>query len=349
MQLAPTTLEDRMAARVRANDFRDWRDKVIAAGGCSRPIHLTGLWKVSSKDTGVVLAERSGHILVPCGTRRASVCPPCADRYAADAFHLLRAGLAGGNKGVPESVTDKPRQFVTLTAPSFGPVHGIRHGPRGNRLPCPCGSHHHPDDLRLGTPVDPDTYDYVGAVLWQAHAGELWHRFTITLRRKLAQATGIPVSHFAEHARLSYAKVAEYQRRGLVHFHAVIRVDGPTGPTDTTPAWVTSELLEDAIRAAAGAVTVETCRPCGTVLPLTWGTQVGIRTIRPRRCRQLRGRRRPDQRSAAGRLHRQVRHQIKRRHRRPRPADPIPTRHRPPDRHQRTPPHHDPNRVGPRR
>ncbi|MGW6445569.1 replication initiator [Lentzea sp. NPDC055074] len=32
------------------------------------------------------------------------------------------------------------------------------------------------------------------------------------------------------HARVSYAKVAEYQRRGLVHFQAVIRIDGRTVP-----------------------------------------------------------------------------------------------------------------------
>uniref|UniRef100_UPI00313E8928 replication initiator n=1 Tax=Streptomyces sp. AC1-42W TaxID=2218666 RepID=UPI00313E8928 len=31
--------------------------------------------------------------------------------------------------------------------------------------------------------------------------------------------------------RVSFAKVAEYQKRGLVHFHAVIRFDGPDGHT----------------------------------------------------------------------------------------------------------------------
>ncbi len=33
--------------------------------------------------------------------------------------------------------------------------------------------------------------------------------------------------HSAEQVRVSYAKVAEYQRRGVVHFHAIIRLDGP--------------------------------------------------------------------------------------------------------------------------
>jgi replication initiator protein RepSA len=39
---------------------------------------------------------------------------------------------------------------------------------------------------RLGTAVDPDRDDYIGAVLWQAQAGALWARFATTLRRTLA-------------------------------------------------------------------------------------------------------------------------------------------------------------------
>ncbi len=60
-------------------------------------------------------------IYVPCGDRRASVCPPCAETYRADAYQLIRAGLAGG-KGIPESVATRPCVFATFTAPSFGPV-----------------------------------------------------------------------------------------------------------------------------------------------------------------------------------------------------------------------------------
>ncbi|XVQ10567.1 replication initiator [Spirillospora sp. CA-255316] len=42
---------------------------------------------------------------------------------------------------------------------------------------------------------------------------------------------------------VSFAKVAEYQRRGLVHFHAVIRLDRPGGPKATPPAWATYDVL----------------------------------------------------------------------------------------------------------
>ena len=31
-----------------------------------------------------------------------------------------------GGKGVPESVAERPLVFLTLTAPSFGPVHSRR-------------------------------------------------------------------------------------------------------------------------------------------------------------------------------------------------------------------------------
>jgi hypothetical protein len=192
----------------------------------------------------------------------------------------MTAGLSGGSKGVPLTVSEKPRVFATLTAPSFGPVHNRRTTALGRTIPCACGEYHHPDDPRIGGPLDPDTYDYVGAVLWQAHAGKLWHRFTIRLRRVLAHAAGLTVRDFKDHARVSYAKVAEYQRRGLVHFHAVIRIDGPDGPSDATPAWATSELLDHSVKLAARSVQATTVRPDGTELLLRWGTQVDAQPIR---------------------------------------------------------------------
>jgi hypothetical protein len=118
-------------------------------------------------------------------------------------------------------------------------------------------------------------------VLWQANAGKLWHRLTIALRRALAKAAGLTVREFRHHARVSYAKVAEYQRRGLVHFHAVIRVDGPDGPTDPAPAWATAELVEHAVTVAARSVAVDQARPDGSTMTLRWGAQVDVRHIRP--------------------------------------------------------------------
>ena len=93
-------------------------------------------------------------------------------------------------------------------------------------------------------------------MLWNAHAPALWARFTTHLRREIAKAAGITQRDLHHHATLSYAKVAEYQKRGQVHFHAVIRLDGPTGPASTPPAWATTQFLDHAIRAAAARTRV---------------------------------------------------------------------------------------------
>ena len=217
-------------------------------------------------------------------------------------------------------MADHPRVFLTLTAPSFGPVH-TRPSPAADRcIPCRCGDRHHPDDPRLGTAVDPDTYDYTGAVLWQAHAGQLWARFTIALRRALAIAPRRPGPRFPDHARLSYAKVAEYQRRGLVHFHAVIRLDGPDGPTDPPPAALTLDALRDAITSAARAAMLTTTRPDGTPLVVAWGAQLDLRPVTSTATAQLEDREAVHRRRPR-RLHRQARHQIHRRHRQRRGTD----------------------------
>lgn len=284
------TLDDHIAARVQRADYIHWRHKVESVGGCAKPIRLTGTHRLEHKSTGAPIYHAEGDVFVACGNRRESVCPTCADRYAADAFHLIRAGLAGGSKGIPTSVTDKPRAFVTLTAPSFGAVHNVRTSRRGRSMPCTgCGQYHHPANPIIGTPVDPHTYDYVGAVLWQAHAGQLWARFTQRLRRELAKAAGIRVREVGEYLRLSYGKVAEYQRRGLVHFHAVIRLDGPDGPADPTPEWATLDVLDAAIRAAAASVTITTHRPDGQALDLAWGEQVDIRRVNPTTVQRVEG------------------------------------------------------------
>ena len=269
---------DLLSARLRSHDYKSWRAKVEATGGCARPVKLTGRSAILDRD-GEILVERAGDIFAPCGNRRVSVCPACSDRYAGDAFHLLRAGLAGGDKDVPALVTEKARAFLTLTAPSFGPVHTRRTTTSGRVIPCRCGGYHHPDDPRLGSPTDPDTYDYIGSVLWQAHAGQLWHRFVIALRRALAGHLGVPARRFREVARLSYAKVAEYQRRGLVHFHAVVRVDGPDGPGDPTPRGISADVLRAAITTAAQVAVIATERPDGSALLLGWGAQLDLRQI----------------------------------------------------------------------
>ena len=95
------TLEERISTRLKAPDYREWREKVTAIGGCAAPIRLFGAWQLQHVDSGAIVAHLGGDVMVPCGNRRQSVCPSCSDRYAADAYHLMHAGLSGGAKGVP--------------------------------------------------------------------------------------------------------------------------------------------------------------------------------------------------------------------------------------------------------
>jgi hypothetical protein len=268
-------------------------------GGCLQPVLLRGRADYIDGGTGELLHryntvhEPGGVLPIACKTRRASRCPPCAEVYRADTYQLIHAGLTGG-KGIPATVADHPCVFVTLTAPSFGAVHARRERdgrvvacrPRRQGPSCPHGIHlsctekHTRGDNRLGEPLCPDCYDYTGSVLFNACAPELWRRFTITLRRTLARQAGLTGKAFAAQVRVSYAKVAEYQRRGVVHFHAIIRLDGLAGPTTAPPSWTTLGLLTAAIDQAARAVYVKT--PAAPGLPartLAWGREHDTRPV----------------------------------------------------------------------
>ena len=143
-----------------------------------------------------------------------------------------------------------------------------------------CTERHSKDDPRLGEPLCPDCYDYTGSVLFNALAPLLWKRFADSVRRHLAKTGGLALKDLRHHLTLSFAKVAEYQRRGVVHFHAVIRLDGPDGPTTPPPAWATADALTQAVQHAAHAVTATA--PAHQDQPertLRWGSQLDIRPI----------------------------------------------------------------------
>jgi hypothetical protein len=234
------------------------------------------------------------HMAALVALIRAARCPPCAEVYRADAYQLLRAGLAGG-KGVPPSVATHPRLFVTFTAPSFGPVHSsrVRRGrvqvchPARPAPRCPhgrprrCNTRHLPGDPALGVPICLDCYDYHRAVVWNALAPALWKRTTIYLRRAIARLAGLSAAEAGRRVRPAYVKVAEYQARGAIHLHALIRLDA-TPPADDPdsvappPAGFTVALLAQAIRQAAAEAAVP-C-PLGGA-PIKWGAQLDLRPI----------------------------------------------------------------------
>ncbi|HEY3008753.1 MAG TPA: replication initiator [Micromonosporaceae bacterium] len=265
-----------------------------------------------------------GVIYKACGNRRGTVCPSCAETYQRDAYHLLRAGMVGG-KGVPYTVSVHPAVFATLTAPSFGLVHTRavrrhtcrdrrrcgcrpdpchprrdRHGEPGtceHGQPAVCWTRHTPDAARLGQPLCLDCYHHDHQVVWNAFAGELWRRTKQAIERHLttlARRRGIPpvlvltpagTWRKASPVRVSHGKAAEFQARGAVHFHALLRLDGvdPLDPTAVLPppAGIGVADLTDAMHAAAAQARYMTPphpdQPDGW--PIRWGAQVDVRPI----------------------------------------------------------------------
>jgi hypothetical protein len=249
-------------------------------GGCVNPIRLRGYYQRIAADTGEVLAlfgspEGGGDVLVvSCKDRRASCCPACARLYEKDAYQLIAAGLHGG-KSIPASIGTHPAVMVTLTAPSFGAVHGNRDRER----PCRCGRCHDDEDPHVGSAIDPGSYRHADQVIWNRYAPELWKRTVQAVRRGLAQALGVPRSKLSQTARVRFAKVAEFQRRGVVHYHAIVRIDGAEGAEAPPPSRCTTKLLARIVAAAVKAASVALPRALlmelaeGTPVKLRWGTQ----------------------------------------------------------------------------
>jgi hypothetical protein len=230
--------------------------------------------------------------MLACRNRREAVCLPCSLLHNGDSFAIVRSGLSGG-KGVPVEVGTHPRVFVTLTAPSFGLVHRAGDGAvclaRRDQPVCPhgramyCRARHAGADMLVGSALCADCYDYAGAVIWNASAGGLWARYMNKVRREVARLGGLTVrsNEISKHLRVSYVKVAEFQRRGAVHFHAVLRLDGPEGPGDDPPSWASAGLLAEAVRAAGPKASMGVPVPGGGTQVIRLGVQLDAREIAP--------------------------------------------------------------------
>lgn len=255
-------------------------------------------------------SQPDGVLLVACGDRRAAVCASCSETYRRDLWHVVAGGLTGGGgEGsglraetvsglVPDGVGRHPRLFLTLTAPSFGPVHTVhrdgspcrpRAARNGRVRVCAhgravgCGLRHSRADRTVGSPLCADCFDYAGVVLWNSSVGELWRRTRIYADRALAREVSavvgrrVPTSRLRDVLRVSYIKVAEFQKRGLVHLHIVARLDG-VDPEDrdriaAPPSWASAALLRSAFAAAVPAVGVELSSPDGLLRVAQWGAQ----------------------------------------------------------------------------
>ncbi len=237
-------------ARAASPDYDEWLGHVRAASACTRPIRLTGSIDVKNRDGTPMTSIHTdtmpdGAIYTPCGNRRASVCPSCAEVYRRDTYQIIKAGLEGGRYGLPP-LGQHLAVFLTATAPSFGPVHHrvvkthaadcrskdrctCRAGicrPFGKTCPhgveIRCTARHKTTDPALGTPFCLDCYDHAGQVVWNSEAPELWRRTIQEFDRELGRLG----KRLGVNLRRQYIKVYEFQVRGVIHYHAVFRLDG---------------------------------------------------------------------------------------------------------------------------
>ena len=213
-----------------------------------------------------------GVIYKPCGNRRATVCPGCAETYRRDAYHLIRAGLIGG-KGITPAVATHPAVFVTFTAPSFGPVHSrpVRQHTCTDKsrctLPAPAlprpPRRRHAASTAAPPPASPATAATIPSSAsrcartatttpptWcgttrQANCGGAPSKPSnaTSASSPAAAASPDPGSlrqrqyRLVDPVRVAHGKAAEYQARGAVHFHALLRLDGydPADPDRLLP------------------------------------------------------------------------------------------------------------------
>ena len=194
----------------------------VVARGCSSPIRTaTRVW-------------------VRCGSRLKSKCESCAELYRGDWAAIARSGVFDG------PVAEFRFYLLTLTAPSFGRVHRVPRG-GGHRVGvCGCGVEHSATDAGLrGVPLDGGAYDYAGQVAWNRDAGLLWDRTRRRMRDRWDS--------------LEYFIVREWQDRGVLHVHAIIRIARFEAPL--------AGVLRDAARSATAVSRVDT----GVVVE--WGEQ----------------------------------------------------------------------------
>lgn len=119
--------------------------------------------------------------------------------------------------------THRPSTLLTLTLPGRGEVHAIPYTRRGKLKACDCGVLHSKHDPKLGTPIDPDSYDYRAAALDAIHFARVLDRFWQNLRRAVGW-------------NVQYAGAVELQKRLAPHAHFTVRGTMPRKLVDAVAA-----------------------------------------------------------------------------------------------------------------
>jgi hypothetical protein len=127
--------------------------------------------------------------------------------------------------------------------------------------------------------------DAEAQVLWNVRAPELWRRTTIAVQPAVARQVGLDEASLRRLVQIS-TEVAEFQKRGAVHFHAVIRLDAATDCRSPRclappPEPFTANVLKGRPEAGGPVVRVP-CPPLpddGSDRYPRWGEQLDVRNI----------------------------------------------------------------------
>lgn len=147
--------------------------------------------------------HRRGGKLSRCWSRDFATCRSCAALDALYTKKLLSSGIVGYG-------SDYNFFLVTLTAPSFGRVHSVPHSATDKLRQCGCGKYHEFGSPVAGVALDLDRYRYKSAVEWNHNSTELFHRSWERFVRSMAGS--------------DYSAIREFQNRGLIHLHIIVRV-----------------------------------------------------------------------------------------------------------------------------
>lgn len=154
------------------------------------------------------VVDREGEVRhVRCGSRRKAKCESCSYLAQGDYRRLLKAGY----EELEASVDEYAFYMLTLTAPSFGAVHRVPKKGRSD-VRCRCGKHHcaEKDQHLKGVAVFMDEYRFDEVVEWNHNVGKLWNATNTKLKKLLPS--------------MDFAKVFEWQTRGALHVHAILRI-----------------------------------------------------------------------------------------------------------------------------
>lgn len=149
---------------------------------------------------------------VRCQSKKASECVACSTLFLTDQKRLIGSGCnASERDGITEEMLSGFRfYFVTLTAPSFGGIHRVPKGKDSASVVCKCGKRHQHGSEFRGTPTSPRWYKYREQARWNQASSQLFKR-TIKYTEDLLPAV-----------EWSFAR--EWQVRGALHFHGIVRV-----------------------------------------------------------------------------------------------------------------------------